>query len=277
MATDYEKLKKEGYTEEEIKLILEDPLSQVSLTDAPMSPGREDKSATISDNQGNSMRTSSVMMGYNKRGLNLPSGVYVSADELSDAMTTFLTEDSENKKIVCRSTGDIVDVTTLTTTVVEALVEGAGLTLTGTSDKITNQTAYTYGIRGDEKATRVFMAGNKGIQLPNGEYVTLDELQKAMSDYVYMTKDDVIVIPPIPPRKPGDDEIDPIPPKKPGDDTVEEPEEPEKEEEEEKEEKHVVTGRRRWEKWQTIAIAVGTAIIVFLASLGLDDVMIEKK
>ena len=47
MATDYERLKKEGYTEEEIQLILQDPLSHVSLSDAPMGPGRQDKSATI--------------------------------------------------------------------------------------------------------------------------------------------------------------------------------------------------------------------------------------
>ena len=120
MATDYERLKKEGYTEEEIQLILQDPLSHVSLSDAPMGPGRQDKSATITDAQGNSMRTSNVMMGYNRRGLNLPSGEYVSADELSSAMTSFLMEDSENKTIVCRSTGKVVDVSSLTSTVIEA-------------------------------------------------------------------------------------------------------------------------------------------------------------
>ncbi len=291
MATDYERLKKEGYTEEEIKLILDDPLSQVAISDAPMGPGREDKAATITDAQGNSMRTSNVMMGYNRRGLNLPSGDYVSADELSSAMTTFLTEDSENKTIVCRSTGKVVDVSSLTSTVIEALVEGPGLTLVGESDKITNQTAYTYGIRGDTKQTRVFMAGNKGIQLPNGEYVTLDELQGAMSDYVYMVKDDPVIVPPIPPVPPvgpEDNEMDPIPPRTPGGETpppiepkdpgeeFEEPE-PSKEEEDEEKEKHVVTGRRKWEKWQTIAIAVGTAIIMLIASLGLDNVLAQKQ
>lgn len=284
MATDYERLKKEGYTEEEIKLILDDPLSQVAISDAPMGPGREDKSATITDAQGNSMRTSNVMMGYNRRGLNLPSGEYVSADELSSAMTTFLTEDSENKTIVCRSTGKVVDVSSLTSTVIEALVEGPGLTLVGKSDKITNQTAYTYGIRGDEKQSRIFMAGNKGIQLPNGEYVTLDELQGAISDYVYMVKDEPVVVPPIipprkpeddefEPRKPGDDERDPTPPPIEPKDTDDEIVEPEKDDEE----KHVVTGRRRWEKWQTIAIAVGTAIIMLIASLGLDNVIAQKQ
>ena len=306
MATDYERLKKEGYTEEEIQLILQDPLSQVSLSDAPMGPGRQDKSATITDAQGNSMRTSNVMMGYNRRGLNLPSGEYVSAEELSSAMTTFLMEDSENKTIVCRSTGKVVDVSSLTSTVIEALVEGPGVTLVGKSDKITNQTAYTYGIRGDTSQTRVFMAGNKGIELPNGEYVTLDELQGAISDYVYMVKDDPVIVPPVfppkdpeedldpptytpggednppnPPKDPGDNEmdppthtpggeVDPINPKDPEDDIIE----PEQEQEEEK---HVVTGRRRWEKWQTIAIAVGTAIIMLVASLGLDNVLAQKQ
>ena len=280
MATDYERLKKEGYTEEEIQLILQDPLSQVSLSDAPMGPGRQDKSATITDAQGNSMRTSNVMMGYNRRGLNLPSGEYVSAEELSSAMTTFLMKDSENKSIVCRSTGKVVDVSSLTSTVIEALVEGPGVTLVGKSDKITNQTAYTYGIRGDTSQTRVFMAGNKGIELPNGEYVTLDELQGAISDYVYMVKDDPVIVPPLfPPKDPGDNEmdppthtpggeVDPINPKDPEDDIIE----PEQEEE-----KHVVTGRRRWEKWQTIAIAVGTAIIMLVASLGLDNVLAQKQ
>ena len=59
-------------------------------------------------------------------------------------------------------------------------------------------------------------------------------------------------------------------PKDPEDDIIE----PEQEQEEEK---HVVTGRRRWEKWQTIAIAVGTAIIMLVASLGLDNVLAQKQ
>ena len=282
MATDYERLKKEGYTEEEIQLILQDPLSHVSLSDAPMGPGRQDKSATITDAQGNSMRTSNVMMGYNRRGLNLPSGEYVSADELSSAMTSFLMEDSENKTIVCRSTGKVVDVSSLTSTVIEALVAGPGVTLVGKSDKITNQTTYTYGIRGDEKQTRVFMAGNKGFEMPNGEYVTLDELQGAISDYVYMVKDDPVIVPPIfPPVGPGDNEMDP-PTHTPtgGDNEPITPEEPKDEFDEpskDDKERHVVTGRRKWEKWQTIAIAVGTAIIMLVASLGLDNVLAQKQ
>lgn len=317
MATDYERLKKEGYTEEEIQLILQDPLSQVALSDAPMGPGRQDKAATITDSQGHSMRTSNVMMGYNRRGLNLPSGEYVSADELSSAMASFLMEDSENKTIVCRSTGKVVDVSSLTSTVIEALVAGPGVTLVGKSDKITNQTTYTYGIRGDEKQTRVFMAGNKGFEMPNGEYVTLDELQGAISDYVYMVKDDPVIVPPIiPPVGPGGGETPPNPPMDQGEEekdppvitppggsnppmdqgdnemdppthtptggdnepiTPEDPKDEFDEPSKDDNERHVVTGRRKWEKWQTIAIAVGTAIIMLVASLGLDNVLAQKQ
>lgn len=286
MASDYERLKKEGYTEEEIRMQLDESLSQVSLSDAPMAKGREDKSATISDKEGRSMRTSNVMMGYNRRGLNLPSGVYVNADELVSAMTTFLTEDSENKTIVCRRTGEIVDVSTLTSTVMEGLVAGAGLTLVGTSSKITNQTAYNYGIRGDDKNTRIFMTGNQGLQLPNGEYVTIAELQGAISNYVYMFKDDIIVPPIIPPEPPVENLTPPrvetpiIVPSNLGESLLPTNDSPQKfapQEEEEKEEKHVVTGRKKWEKWQTIALAVGTATVMLIASLGLDDVITQKQ
>ncbi|MBQ7104440.1 MAG: hypothetical protein IJN90_01140 [Bacilli bacterium] len=301
MATDYEKLKKDGYEEEEIHLHIEDPLSKVVLSDAPMSEGREDKSASISDSQGHSMKTSSVMMGYNKKGLNLPSGEYVSADELEAAMTGFLTQDSENKVIVCRSTGARVDVSTLTGTVIEGLVAGAGLTLVGTSEKITNQTAYTYGIRGDTKQTRVFMAGNKGFQMPNGEYVSEEELEKAMADYLYMVKKDKpIIVPPIilPPSGDGEEpgkekpENEPkgpvVPPVIPGgehhiptDEIPEEkskdPEPKEDEEKEEENERRTVVARRKWPDWRLIAAAVGTALIFLVSTLGLSQDVIEKR
>ena len=275
MATDYEKLKKDGYEEEEIHLHIEDPLSKVILTDAPMTEKRQDKAAVISDSQGHSMKTSSVMMGYNKKGLNLPSGEYVSAEELETAMTGFLTQDSENKVIVCRSTGAKVEVSNLTSTVIEGLVAGAGLTFVGTSEKITNQTAYTYGIRGDTKQTRVFMAGNKGFQMPNGEYVSTEELEAAMSNYLYMVKKDKPIVPPIIPREGGDDPIaPPTIPREGGEDPITPPKEPEPEEQNER---RTVKERKKWDKWPMVAAIVGTALIYLISTFGMNQEVIQKR
>ena len=79
--TEIERLSEDGYEMEEIGFTLDENVSNISLTDSPMKPNREDKATVITDKDGNSMKSSNVMLGYNKDNVMLPSGDYISATE----------------------------------------------------------------------------------------------------------------------------------------------------------------------------------------------------
>ena len=67
---EYERLKKLGYTEEQIEVVL-GPISKLELNDSHMGPGRQDKSVNVTDSNGNTMRTGNIMLGHNKEGIPL--------------------------------------------------------------------------------------------------------------------------------------------------------------------------------------------------------------
>lgn len=186
--TEIERLSEDGYEMEEIGFTLDENVSNISLTDSPMKPNREDKATVITDKDGHSMKSSNVMLGYNKDNVMLPSGDYISATEYVESLATYLSENGENKVIVSRSTGKKCNPGELAELLVEAAKSNGGLSVSGKSDKITNQNTATFSILGQEDKERVFMLGNEGIELPNGEYVQEAELQQALQDYVFMTK-----------------------------------------------------------------------------------------
>ena len=196
METDYERLKKQGYTEEEINVAL-DNMTHVDVTSAPLGPGRQDKGTSVTNSEGVQSRTSNVMLGYNKRNIQLPNGQYVSLDEVIEALNKCVRENSENKVIIFRKTGKRVDVSDLSAGVRECLSQGPGFNVKGQTPKM-NYPAHEYVIKGDQ-AKRVLMG--KKVQLDNGEYVLLEDLYKAVADYVYMVepeKEPVLPIPPTP-------------------------------------------------------------------------------
>ena len=197
METEYEKLKKEGYTEEEIETKL-GPMSRLSIDSSPMGQGRNDRSVTFTDKDGTVSRGSNIMVGYNRRNIQLPNGTYVGIEEFSRAMTKFLQEDAENKVIFCKKTGKRVNIGELVNGLREVAKSQTGLELHGTTDKMRGN-AYEYSIKG-ESARRILLG--KKIQLDCGQWVSEEELLNAMRDYVYLSAPDKT--PPVP--KPDSDQ-----------------------------------------------------------------------
>lgn len=183
---EYEKLIRKGYREEEIDLPL-DEVSRISISDNPLGPGREDKGVIAKDSAGVEKKTSSIMMGYNKKGIRLETGEYVSAEELEQALDVALKTDEENIIYACRRTGKIVEVDSIMEDLLDSAMKKSYLTHTPT-EKITNQQAASVTIhdRGKEYPKGIAMLGNDNLQLPSGDYVKEEEIIRAIEDYVIL-------------------------------------------------------------------------------------------
>lgn len=196
---EYEKLIRKGYREEEIDLPL-DAVSRISISDNPMGPGREDKDVIVKDSSGVEKKTSSIMMGYNKKGIRLGNGDYVSSEELEQALGKALETEDENVIYTCRKTGKIVEIDDIRDALLDAAMKKAYLSHAST-DKITNQQAVSVIVhdKGKEYPKGIAMLGNDKLQLPSGEYVSEQEIQKAIQDYVMLHEPKKeAVIPPAP-------------------------------------------------------------------------------
>lgn len=186
---DYDELLKKGYTEEQIDVTL-DNLSGIGVSDGPLAPNRDDRSVVVSDSEGNKKKTSSIMMGYNAEGITLENGEYVSFDEFDRAVRETLVSDGDNEIYVCKKTGKIVSPAEMVDQIYRVAMERQSGLLLSEDNSIINQTSARVSIK-DPRLNRtinkgIFMLGNQGFQLPNGEYVFLPELQGALDDYVKM-------------------------------------------------------------------------------------------
>ena len=87
-------------------------ISKINLSSAPMrnNPKRDDRAVHLTDKNGNSMKTSRLMMGYNKQNIELENGDYLNIDEFMNALKQYLSEQSENTNIVAKKTGKVVSI-----------------------------------------------------------------------------------------------------------------------------------------------------------------------
>jgi len=199
---DYEILKNKGYVETEINPDLSD-VSKIDLTEKPMGPNREDKSVTVTNREGITKKTSSIMMGYNKDGVILPDGEYVQLDELVEAINREISNDSENIVAVVKKTGKKIDTSAIKEEIIKKLKEKAEVLLNGPSEKIVNQETSTVSIKGENSSEShnkgVFMLGNKDLKLSTGEYVNKEEYEKAFDEYEFLKlgEKEQIIPPPI--------------------------------------------------------------------------------
>ena len=201
MRNEYEELKKQGYTEEEIELML-DNVSRMTISDQPLGPGRDDRGVTVTDSTGLSKKTSSIMMGYNKQGIQLENGEYVSWEEVKTVLTDTLQLDEEDVVYICKKTGKIVEPPEIVEAIFNESIGKAYFTQQQT-DKLPNQQAAQVALHVDGKTypKGLEMLGNQGLQLPSGEYVSKEEIELALQDYVRLRKGSIIA-PPYPPTPP---------------------------------------------------------------------------
>lgn len=208
---EYERLKEKKYTEESFDVSL-DGLSTLDLEERsvnPEQPERKDKDVFITDSAGivTKKRVSSLMLGKNvdKDGnikIDLSDGSYISESEIREALEREVAKVEEPKIIISKRTGERLNKEQIDM-LIEVSKQAGRINLGDPSSKITNQDTMTWSVAGkgmDTLSKRgVMMLGNVGIKLPNGDYVSREELEKALTDYVIMTPPKVIVPPVIPP------------------------------------------------------------------------------
>lgn len=190
--SDIDILRKKGYTEEEIQVAL-NTLSKISVSPQDFQAlglNRDDRSIIVTTNDGKTKKTSSIMMGYNKDGISLENGDYVSALEFEQALQKELESDSKDAVYVCKKTGKKVDNSKLIEEILKKVtMEMSNLRLRETN-AIKNQDSVGIAIEDNRKKQEFkkgfLMLGNSQILLPTGDYILGSEIIKAINDYIKM-------------------------------------------------------------------------------------------
>lgn len=261
--SDYESLKDLGYTEEEIKVAL-DSISKISVFSSPLNESRDDKGIKVSPNGGEEKRTSNIMMGYNKDGITLDNGDYLELDEVIKAIEESLKEDKENTSIICKKTGKKVGPAEALEGILGEAIKGSTL---GIEDSFVFDNQNSVSVQINDVSGKTYDKGHLmlgQIQMPNGEYVSVEEINAAINNYVFMTPgEEVIVTPPkeIPQKETPTKETPVVEPTK---------EEETKEKKEEKEEKHKIIKRIR-KKIVLIPLIIGVSAYI-LSGLSMQEI-----
>ena len=198
--SDIEKLIKQGYSIEEIRVAL-NGLSTIVLSPQEkeaLGEGRDDRTVHITPQNGEEKKTSSIMMGYNKQGIELENGEYVNFDEVSEAINKELQTDEPNIVYVSKKTGKkIAKPEVIEELFKDVIAVSNGLKISE-DNSIQNQNTARIAIeeyaKNKEHNKGVMMFGNEGIELPNGDYVLISEIESALENYVRMTPSEIIEI-----------------------------------------------------------------------------------
>ena len=190
---EYEKLVKEGYIESGTLMVYVDDITKLELTSEEVKSyevsqqARQDKGVAVIDKQGRVKKVSSLMFGYNKNNVKLADGNYANADDLLSAMKEAVTR-LDSGTIVLNKKGETLNPEQLIKVVEEA---SGKIKIGDRSAKITNQDSRYWSVVGAnseiEHKKGVVLLGNNGIDLKSGEYVSIDELQTALNEYMVMS------------------------------------------------------------------------------------------
>ena len=215
--SEYEKLIQDGYIEAGTLVVYVDDLTKLDLKPSEVKPEgakgeRQDKEVVVIDRQGRRKKVSSLLLGYNKKQVQLGDGSFINSAELLQAMREAVSR-LDQGTIVVDKKGRVMNPEDL----LRVAEEAAGKVKIGeVSSKITNQEARTWSIEGahsdvDHKKGLVFL-GNDKVELKEGEYISASEFLKALQEYMVLKPKKEEPVPPIPPIKP-DPEPNPTPEK----------------------------------------------------------------
>ncbi len=147
---------------------------------------RHDKMVLVRDRVGTLGTASSLLFGYNKRGIKLADGDYISASELLQAIEKAIANLSQGTMIVSRK-GEPFKAEDL----LETVKKVAGSVII--NDKLPTGNRYHWSVKGAESGPTVSkgiaMVGNK-VTLGNGDYLSIDEILKALNNYVVVREKD---------------------------------------------------------------------------------------
>lgn len=176
------------YTEETLSISTEG-LSRLKLSSEPFGKGRDDRGVVVTSSDGLTKKISSIMMGYNKDKIELENGDYVSWEEFEQALTTELNKNGENVTIISKKTGKQVSTAEMVEEIFKGVASKSSYITHESTDKISNQSAASVTIHSGENEYKkgIAMFGKDGLKLPNGEYLSEQEIMTAMEDYVKRT------------------------------------------------------------------------------------------
>lgn len=205
--SEYEKLIQDGYIEAGTLVVYVDDLTKLDLKPSEVKPEgakgeRQDKEVVVIDRQGRRKKVSSLLLGYNKKQVQLGDGSFINSAELLQAMREAVSR-LDQGTIVVDKKGRVMNPEDL----LRVAEEAAGKVKIGeVSSKVTNQEARTWSIEGahsdvEHKKGLVFL-GNDKVELKEGEYISASEFLKALQEYMVLKPKKEEPVPPIPPIKP---------------------------------------------------------------------------
>ena len=175
---------------------------KTDIFDSPMGAGRFDRGTTITDSLNTTKRTSNIMFGYNKDGIILENGTYLSWTEVAVALIEETTSGLRpNEYLAVRETKKEISPQEMVSDVKDLVLQmHSHLTYLEHSPLI-NQPAATIEVfeagKDEPSKSGLLMLGKEGIQLTNGEYLPLEAIQDALSKYAIIGKPDDTVLPPV--------------------------------------------------------------------------------
>ena len=165
-------------------------ISKINLSSAPMrnNPKRDDRAVHLTDKNGNSMKTSRLMMGYNKQNIELENGDYLNIDEFMNALKQYLSEQTENTNIVAKKTGKVVSIEDFEKQIRTELKATSTLIIGKGSKKIKHTKNVGISIK-DKKITEAIKKGilflkKDGLELEHGNYIYIGEIKAALDKYM---------------------------------------------------------------------------------------------
>lgn len=189
--SEYERLIKEGYIEAGTLVVYVDDLTKMDLSTTEVKPDgvkgeRQDKDVVVIDKQGRSKKVSSILLGKNKKQVQLGDGSFINSDELLVAIHEAVSR-LDKGSIVVDKKGRALNPEDL----LKVAEEAAGKVRIGSiSSKVTNQEARSWSIEGahsdvEHKKGLVFL-GNDKVDLREGEYISVEEFLKALQEYMVL-------------------------------------------------------------------------------------------
>ena len=170
-----------------IKIPLED-VTTIDVNTESINPGlaREDKNINITDAKGNTIRTSSMMFGYNKSGIVLRDGVFVNEEDLVNAIMDAINR-IEDGEVIVRKTGEKVNEEALKSIISTVKKASGSIVISDKETNVKNQDSRYWGVtneQGEVKSKGVAFLGNNGLELESGEYVNFEEVQSAVNIFL---------------------------------------------------------------------------------------------
>jgi hypothetical protein len=166
--------------------------------------GRNDKDVVVEDDEGNSKRTSSIMMG--KKETSLEDGTYINAEGFKSQLSEQFGSQPEGTTVMRMEPPKEMTISEAASEIVEKAQEASSSLVVENNDKIANQDGRSVYQKEAgstvEQRKGIFMLGNNKIEFSNGEYISEKTVREALSNYMFKTKEkpeeewDVVYYPP---------------------------------------------------------------------------------